>query len=253
MVKLRILSGSVAATSSMSMPPAREAMTAMRPCGRSTSMARYSSLAMLEARWTSTQSTGCPSGPDCLVTRRLPSRSRTTASTLSSPSQNLTPPALPRPPACTWALTTHGPWNSEAWRMASLMECAGRPAGTGIPYSSNSVLAWYSCRFIASGFLAADPVAACGSSAAPLRCSERAETMAARSGHRRRRWSIPFRPQGGDYSQIRSPRKPDHRSGRSQWAVGLVGAPPCGRPVTKKARSPGARPRGARPFALDRS
>ena len=50
---------------------------------------------------------GRPSGPVCLVTSRWPSMSAVAARTVSRSRASLTPPALPRPPACTWALTTH--------------------------------------------------------------------------------------------------------------------------------------------------
>lgn len=51
-------------------------------------------------------------------------------------------PALPRPPACTWALTTHcEPPSRSAAATASSALVARNPRGTGIPYSSNRLLA----------------------------------------------------------------------------------------------------------------
>ena len=55
----------------------------------------------------------------------------TTASRLST---NLTPPALPRPPAWIWALTTQrSPPNALAALRASSGEKAGVPLGTATP------------------------------------------------------------------------------------------------------------------------
>jgi hypothetical protein len=62
----------------------------------------------------------------------------------------LTPPALPRPPVFTCALTTttpplRGPISSAAARTASGVS-ATIPASTGTPCASNMSRAWYSKR-----------------------------------------------------------------------------------------------------------
>src|SRR3712207_2500554 len=49
---------------------------------------------------------GRPSAPVCLVTSRRPSISAVAARTGSRARARLTPPALPRPPACTCAFPT---------------------------------------------------------------------------------------------------------------------------------------------------
>jgi hypothetical protein len=51
------------------------------------------------------------------------------------------PPALPRPPICTWALTTTVPPISAAAASASSGDQATLPRGTATPYLANSSLA----------------------------------------------------------------------------------------------------------------
>src|SRR3989304_3411347 len=58
----------------------------------------------------------------------------------------LIPPALPRPPTCTWALTTTVPPSSAAAALASSGVRATRPAGTGTPTVANRDFPWYSNR-----------------------------------------------------------------------------------------------------------
>jgi hypothetical protein len=63
----------------------------------------------------------------------------------SGPSASFTPPAFPRPPVFTCALTTTRGWpwaaNSAAiWRASSAV-LATLPACTGTPYSANSCFA----------------------------------------------------------------------------------------------------------------
>ncbi len=61
---------------------------------------------------------------------------------------SLMPPALPRPPAWTCALTTTtSPGKARVAASASAGVVASVPAGTGTPYSRNNSLAWYSCTF----------------------------------------------------------------------------------------------------------
>ena len=53
-----------------------------------------------------------------------------------------TPPALPLPPACTWALTTHLSTSRDlAMLTASSLVSAARPSETEILYSLNNCLA----------------------------------------------------------------------------------------------------------------
>src|SRR3712207_514737 len=63
----------------------------------------------------------------------------------------LMPPALPRPPICTCALTTHGNPTSSAAARASSTECAFLPRGTGTPCLAKSCLPWYSRRSMSGG------------------------------------------------------------------------------------------------------
>ena len=59
----------------------------------------------------------------------------------------LTPPALPRPPVFTWALTTTtGVPSSAAAARASSGVVAVMPRSTGTPYASKMSRAWYSYR-----------------------------------------------------------------------------------------------------------
>src|SRR6187455_2602178 len=104
---------------------------------------------MSEPDSTYTDSIGKPSDPVCLVTSRWPSMSAVAERTVSRSRASLTPPALPRPPAWTWALITQSlPPNDCAAATASSALLATLPAGTGIPYSRNTSFDWYSWRFI---------------------------------------------------------------------------------------------------------
>src|SRR6476661_1120433 len=57
------------------------------------------------------------------------------------------PPALPRPPACTCALTTTRPPSRCAIARACAVVSATSPRGTATPNSRSSALAWYSWIF----------------------------------------------------------------------------------------------------------
>src|SRR3954470_16165286 len=61
-------------------------------------------------------------------------------------SANFTPPALPRPPVFTWALTTTGVPSCSAAARASAAVDATTPGSTGTPCAAKSSLAWYSNR-----------------------------------------------------------------------------------------------------------
>src|SRR5690348_16057727 len=79
----------------------------------------------------------------------VPSMPLAAARTSSRLLQNLTPPALPRPPAWICALTIHcEPPSALAASTAASGELATLPGGTAMPYCANSSLAWYSWKFI---------------------------------------------------------------------------------------------------------
>ncbi len=107
---LRMADGSLAATSSMSIPPWAEAMKTGRPVARSTRIARYISLAPARSIPCSIRSrrTTRPSGPVWWVRRVMPSMPLASDSHSSAERASLTPPPFPRPPAWIWALTTTG-------------------------------------------------------------------------------------------------------------------------------------------------
>jgi hypothetical protein len=66
-----------------------------------------------------------------LMSSPMISRARASASAGSAAS--FTPPALPRPPTSTWALTTTGPPMRSAAARASSGEVAVSPASNGTP------------------------------------------------------------------------------------------------------------------------
>src|SRR5579859_200654 len=79
----------------------------------------------------------------------VPSMPLAAARTSSRLLQNLTPPALPRPPAWICALTIHcEPPRCLAASTAASGELATLPGGTAMPYFANNSLAWYSWKFI---------------------------------------------------------------------------------------------------------
>src|SRR6218665_2897973 len=88
---------------------------------------------------TITRLTMCP-----LMSR--PRMLRAAAAASSGVVATLTPPALPRPPVFTCALTTTTPPSFSAAALASSGVSATMPASTGTPYCSNRSLAWYSYR-----------------------------------------------------------------------------------------------------------
>src|SRR4051794_5094398 len=65
---------------------------------------------------------------------------------VSGSSASLTPPALPRPPTLTWALTTTGAAISRAIASACSGVSATPPGSTGTPCAANRSRAWYSKR-----------------------------------------------------------------------------------------------------------
>src|SRR6267143_2150100 len=91
-----------------------------------------------------------PSGGVCGVLSIMPRIWTAACSAAVGLSASLMPPALPRPPACTCALTTTVPPS----RCAIARACAGvsatSPLGTATPNSRSSALAWYSWIFTRS-------------------------------------------------------------------------------------------------------
>ena len=67
------------------------------------------------------------------------------------------PPALPRFPAGTWALTTTGTLSSAAAARASAPLRASRPRGTAIPAARSRGFAACSSKFMLSGSLQVNP------------------------------------------------------------------------------------------------
>ncbi len=121
-----IFSGVLAATSSMSMPPAGLTMNTARLDARSTMMPTYASVAISAAGATSTL---CTVRPLICMPRILEAISFASAGVFAS----FTPPALPRPPACTCAFTTTVPPNLRAISSACCGVVAISPGGTGMP------------------------------------------------------------------------------------------------------------------------
>src|SRR2546427_4924815 len=103
---------------------------------------------MAEASSTSTLRTLMPSGGVWGVLSIMPRIWPAACSAACGVSASLMPPALPRPPACTCALTTTLPPSrcaiSRAWAGVS----ATSPFGTATLNSRSSALAWYSWTFI---------------------------------------------------------------------------------------------------------
>src|SRR5712692_8121682 len=103
---------------------------------------------MGEASSTSTLRTLMPSGGVWGVLSIMPRICFAAASAPAGSSASLTPPALPRPPACTWALTTTLPPSRAAMSFAWAGVSATSPFGTGTPNSRRMALAWYSWIFM---------------------------------------------------------------------------------------------------------
>ena len=131
---LWIFSGVFAATSSMSMPPSEEAISATFCVPRSTTRPTYSSVAMSAPSSMSSRRTFWPCGPVWCVTSCMPRIFFACARTSSSDFATFTPPPLPRPPAWICALTTHTlPPSCRAAATASSTPKHGTPRGVGTP------------------------------------------------------------------------------------------------------------------------
>ena len=76
----------------------------------------------------------------------MPRMSSARATASCGVSASFTPPALPRPPALTWALTTTRPPCSSAAAAASSAFSTTVPTVTGTPCLAKSSFAWYSIR-----------------------------------------------------------------------------------------------------------
>ncbi len=83
-----------------------------------------------------------PAAPVCGLRSVMPRISLAARLASAGDFASLMPPALPRPPACTWALTaTFPPPNARAASSASAGVQARRPSGTATPNSRNSAFA----------------------------------------------------------------------------------------------------------------
>ena len=130
---MTIISGVSAATSSISIPPAAEAIITGHFAIRSLVIPRYISVSISTASSINTFRTG---RPDISIPRIF--SAHIPAATLSS--AIFTPPALPRPPTRTCALTTTLPPISAAISTASTAVDATFPFGIEIPYLANRLL-----------------------------------------------------------------------------------------------------------------
>src|SRR5512144_805377 len=92
-----------------------------------------------------------PSGGVWGVFSIMPRICRAAVSAPAGSAASFTPPALPRPPACTWALTTTRPPSRSAIARAWTGVSATSPLGTGTPNSFRMALPWYSWIFMRSG------------------------------------------------------------------------------------------------------
>src|SRR5262245_21090106 len=133
------------------MPPACEAMTTWVARVRSSVIDRYSSRSIAGACSTHTERTRMPSGGVCGVVSRIPRIWAAAAPAAAASAATLMPPALPRPPAWTWALTTTRPPSRCAISRARAGVSATSPSGTGTPNSRRRSLAWYSWIFTRAG------------------------------------------------------------------------------------------------------
>src|SRR3984893_5268668 len=97
-----------------------------------------------------------PSGGVCGVLSIMPRICLAAASAPTAPSATFPPPALPRPPAWTWAWTTTSPPRRWAIARAWAGVSATSPPGTGTPNSLRMALPWYSWIFIERSLLAAE-------------------------------------------------------------------------------------------------
>src|SRR3954454_3590602 len=78
----------------------------------------------------------------------MPRICRAVSSAAAGSAASFTPPALPRPPVFTWALTTTRPPSPRAIPRACLGESVTSALGTTMPCDSKSSLAWCSYRSI---------------------------------------------------------------------------------------------------------
>src|ERR1051325_9205555 len=100
-----------------------------------------------------------PAGGVCGVFSIMPRIGLAAAWAAAGSSASFTPPALPRPPACTWALTTVRPPSRWAMARASAGVSATSPFGTGTPKAFRMALPWYSWIFIERSLLGAAELA----------------------------------------------------------------------------------------------
>ena len=132
-------SGCLSAISSMSMPPSAENSSSGPLLAGSLSTAAYISRAIGTCASTSTVATRCS---PIVMPRMLPAAALAAAASAAS----LMPPALPRLPVGTCALTTHGPILRAAVSASSGVR-ASAPSGVAMPAARNSGLAACSSKF----------------------------------------------------------------------------------------------------------
>ncbi len=138
-------SGCLSAISSMSMPPSAENSSSGPLLAGSLSTAAYISRAIGTCASTSTAATRCS---PIVMPRMLPAAALAAAASAAS----LMPPALPRLPVGTCALTTHGPILRAAVSASSGVR-ASAPSGVAMPAARNSGLAACSSKFTATSAL----------------------------------------------------------------------------------------------------
>ena len=132
--------GCFAAISSMSMPPCAENSSRGPLLAGSLRTAAYISAAIGICCSTSTRSTRCSP----IV---MPRMACAAASASCGVAASLIPPALPRLPVATCALTTHGPMRCAAFA-ASPGVVARAPSGTAMPAARSNALPACSAKFI---------------------------------------------------------------------------------------------------------
>ena len=123
------------------MPPADDAIMTGRRRLPSVVMLKYSSRSTSTVCSTSTWLTGAPRGPVWNVTSVDPISEAAMEPASSGSAATFTPPAFPRPPACTWALTTARPPSLRAASTASAAVEATWASGVGAPNLARSSLA----------------------------------------------------------------------------------------------------------------
>src|SRR6202521_3653827 len=132
-------SGDSSATCSISMPPFAESIRMLLRASRSTVKPRYTSRSISSA---ASQYTSGTLNPLMSIPMICAAAWRASSGDFTS----LMPPALPRPPTGTCALTATGPSSAQAFAASSGVR-ATLPGGIGMPSDARTSLAWYSRSF----------------------------------------------------------------------------------------------------------